>query len=51
MNKSLKPEYTNIEWEYNDEQFRAWTEGKTRFPFVDAAMRQLNRSGHMHSRC
>ena len=51
MNKSFKPEYTNIEWEYNDEQFKAWCEGKTGFPIVDAAMRQLNHIGYMHNRC
>ena len=51
MNKSFKPDYTNIEWEYDDEQFKAWTEGKTGFPIVDAAMRQLNHTGYMHNRC
>jgi deoxyribodipyrimidine photo-lyase len=51
MNKSFKPEYTNIEWEYNDEQFEKWTQGKTGFPIVDAAMRQLNYTGYMHNRC
>lgn len=51
MNKSFKPEYTNIEWEYNRDQFQAWTEGKTGFPLVDAAMRQLNHTGYMHNRC
>lgn len=29
MNKPFKFEYTNIEWEYSDENFRAWTEGRT----------------------
>jgi deoxyribodipyrimidine photo-lyase len=51
MNKSFKPEYTNIEWEYNEDHFRQWTEGKTGFPIVDAAMRQLNHTGYMHNRC
>jgi deoxyribodipyrimidine photo-lyase len=51
MNKPFKPEYTNIEWEYNDEQFEKWTQGKTGFPIVDAAMRQLNHTGYMHNRC
>ncbi|KAL1596588.1 DNA photolyase phr1 [Paraconiothyrium brasiliense] len=31
MNKPFKFEYTNIEWEYNDEHFRAWTEGRTAY--------------------
>ena len=45
MNKPFKPEYSNIEWEYDQEQFKAWTEGKTGFPIVDAAMRQATKSG------
>ena len=51
MNKPFKPEYTNIEWEYNDEHFKAWCEGNTGYPIVDAAMRQLNHCGYMHNRC
>jgi deoxyribodipyrimidine photo-lyase len=51
MNKSFKPEYTNIQWEYNGEHFKAWTEGRTGYPIVDAAMRQLNTIGWMHNRC
>lgn len=51
MNKPFKPEYTNITWEYNDEHFKAWCEGKTGYPIVDAAMRQLNHCGWMHNRC
>ena len=45
MNKPFKPEYSNIEWEYDREHFEAWTEGKTGFPVVDAAMRQVSNSG------
>jgi deoxyribodipyrimidine photo-lyase len=51
MNKPFKYEYTNIEWEYNDEHFAAWKGGRTGFPIVDAAMRQLNEMGYMHNRC
>ncbi|KAL5387532.1 hypothetical protein PMIN02_008068 [Paraphaeosphaeria minitans] len=32
MNKPFKFEYTNIEWEYNNKHFRAWTEGRTGTP-------------------
>jgi len=31
-------------------QFKAWCEGKTGYPFVDAAMRQLLLEGWMHNR-
>src|SRR6266480_4138610 len=40
-------EYTNVEWEYNDEQ----CEGRTGFPIVDAAMLQMNQIVYMHNRC
>jgi deoxyribodipyrimidine photo-lyase len=45
MNKPFKAEYSKIEWEYDQEQFKAWTEGRTGFPIVDAAMRQARQSG------
>ncbi|CAG8980369.1 hypothetical protein HYALB_00013668 [Hymenoscyphus albidus] len=51
MNKSFKPEYTNISWEYNDEHFETWKTGQTGYPIVDAAMRQLLHTGWMHNRC
>lgn len=51
MNKCFKPEYTDIEWEYNQDHFKAWTEGKTGFPIVDAAMRQVKHMAYMHNRC
>ncbi|KIW30707.1 uncharacterized protein PV07_02415 [Cladophialophora immunda] len=51
MNKSFKPEYSNIEWEYDSDQFNRWAEGKTGFPIVDAAMRQAAYTGYMPNRC
>lgn len=39
-----------INWSYNDDEFRAWTLGKTGVPLVDAAMRCLNATGFMHNR-
>lgn len=50
MNKCFKPEFTNINWEYDEELFTRWTEGKTGFPIVDAAMRQLRHEAWMHNR-
>jgi deoxyribodipyrimidine photo-lyase len=49
MNKPFKFEYTNIEWEYNNAHFAAWTQGRTGYPIVDAAMR-LNTTAYMHNR-
>jgi deoxyribodipyrimidine photo-lyase len=39
-----------IKWRYSDEEFNAWKEGKTGFPIVDAAMRQIRNEGWMHNR-
>lgn len=38
-------------WENNDRYFQAWCEGRTGYPIVDAAMRQMNETGWMHNRC
>ncbi|KAL8713205.1 MAG: hypothetical protein Q9220_002726 [cf. Caloplaca sp. 1 TL-2023] len=50
MNKPFKPEYTSIKWEYSEPFFHKWCEGQTGYPFIDAAMRQLNHTGYMHNR-
>ncbi|GAD99258.1 deoxyribodipyrimidine photo-lyase Phr1, putative [Paecilomyces variotii No. 5] len=50
MNKCFKPEFTNLEWEYDEGKFTMWCEGKTGFPIVDAAMRQLKQDKWMHNR-
>ena len=39
-----------IKWRYDENEFIAWKEGKTGFPIVDAAMRQLMHEGWMHNR-
>lgn len=50
MNKCFKTEHTNIEWEYDKGLFQTWCDGKTGFPIVDAAMRQLKHTAWMHNR-
>lgn len=47
---SFKEQYDLIRWEENDDHFKAWCEGKTGYPLVDAGMRQLNETGFMHNR-
>ena len=37
-------------WNDSEEDFRAWCEGRTGYPLVDAGMRQLRREGWMHNR-
>jgi len=39
-----------IPWIDDDAAFAAWCEGRTGYPIVDAAMRQLNTTGWMHNR-
>ncbi|WP_252105832.1 MULTISPECIES: deoxyribodipyrimidine photo-lyase [unclassified Halomonas] len=39
-----------LEWRDDDEGFKAWCEGRTGYPIVDAAMRQLVNTGWMHNR-
>lgn len=40
----------HVQWQDNADLLRAWQEGKTGYPIVDAAMRQLNETGWMHNR-
>lgn len=47
---SFKPQYDRIEWRNNEIEFKAWCDGKTGFPIVDAGMRELNSTGFMHNR-
>ena len=42
--------FAHLKWENNLEYFKAWAEGKTGFPIVDAGMRELNQTGFMHNR-
>lgn len=39
-----------LPWRRDEKQFQAWCEGRTGFPIVDAAMRQLSQTGWMHNR-
>ena len=50
MHRAFQPATERIEWNDNDEHFKAWCEGRTGYPIVDAAMRQLAQTGWMHNR-
>jgi deoxyribodipyrimidine photo-lyase len=39
-----------IHWSDQQQHFEAWKKGRTGYPIVDAAMRQLNSTGWMHNR-
>ncbi|WP_265945189.1 cryptochrome/photolyase family protein [Dechloromonas sp. A34] len=50
VGRAFKPEYDAIAWEDWPAGLAAWCAGRTGYPLVDAAMRQLNFSGWMHNR-
>jgi deoxyribodipyrimidine photo-lyase len=39
-----------VKWQNNQDEFTAWCTGRTGYPIVDAAMRQLRQCGWMHNR-
>jgi deoxyribodipyrimidine photo-lyase len=47
---AFKPEYDALAFPNDGVRFTAWCEGRTGYPIVDAAMRQLNATGYMHNR-
>lgn len=44
------PRFKDMRYDQPDEKFKAWCEGRTGHPFVDAGMRQLLQEGWMHNR-
>jgi deoxyribodipyrimidine photo-lyase len=48
--ESFRPEYAELAWENDEEHFAAWCDGRTGYPIVDAAMRQLRVTGWMPNR-
>ncbi|MCX8099066.1 MAG: DNA photolyase family protein [Casimicrobiaceae bacterium] len=50
VTENFKPEFDALRWRDDPEAFAAWCEGRTGYPIVDAAMRQLNQTGYMHNR-
>jgi deoxyribodipyrimidine photo-lyase len=47
---SFKHAYDKIIWENKENEFKAWCDGQTGYPMVDAGMRELNATGFMHNR-
>ena len=47
---AFKKQYDLIQWENDPALFKAWCEGRTGYPLVDAGMRELNETGFMHNR-
>jgi len=48
--ESLNGKFFDFPWRKNPAKLKAWQQGKTGFPIVDAGMRQLWQTGWMHNR-
>lgn len=48
--ESFRREYDKIAWRSSAQDLARWSEGMTGYPLVDAGMRELNATGHMHNR-
>jgi deoxyribodipyrimidine photo-lyase len=47
---AFKPELEQVAFDNDPERYAAWREARTGYPLVDAAMRQIDRTGYMHNR-
>ncbi|MDY6769417.1 MAG: FAD-binding domain-containing protein, partial [Candidatus Nanohaloarchaea archaeon] len=53
VEEAFLEKYRGMDWNSKDQASRrwaAWVDGETGYPFVDAGMRQLKRTGWMHNR-
>ena len=48
--ESFRRDFDAVEWRTDDDMITAWRNGRTGYPIVDAAMRQLRATGWMHNR-
>jgi deoxyribodipyrimidine photo-lyase len=48
--KPLRPPFESFPWLRDAKGLRAWQQGRTGYPYVDAGMRQLWATGWMHNR-
>jgi deoxyribodipyrimidine photo-lyase len=47
---AFRPAFRDLRWINDPEDFAAWKQGRTGYPIIDAAMRQLLHTGWMHNR-
>lgn len=50
VSKPFQDNYSHVTWANDPAHFKAWCEGRTGYPIVDAAMRQLAQTGWQHNR-
>lgn len=48
--ESYDERFKKFPWRESAADFKAWCEGRTGYPIVDAGMRELNQTGFMHNR-
>ncbi|HDZ10069.1 cryptochrome/photolyase family protein [Pseudohongiella sp.] len=47
---AIQKRFNNFPWQKNADRLRAWQQGNTGMPLVDAGMRELWQTGYMHNR-
>jgi deoxyribodipyrimidine photo-lyase len=50
LREPFRREFARVRWNDDEAAFRAWCDGRTGYPIVDAGMRQLRQTGWMHNR-
>jgi len=50
VEQPFQEKFIGFTWEKNPDLLKAWQQGKTGYPIIDAAMRQLWQTGWMHNR-
>lgn len=50
LDEEFNPDWRGLPWEEPDARFELWKQGRTGFPIIDAGMRELLATGHMHNR-
>ena len=48
--EAFREDYSDVEWDADEEKLKKWCDGLTGFPIVDAGMRELVKTGYMHNR-
>jgi len=46
----MQPKYAELAWRQSDDDLRAWEQGQTGWPIVDAGLRELWETGYMQNR-
>lgn len=50
LKNNFNSKYDKIKWRWSKKDYKAWCDGRTGYPVVDAGMRELNETGYMHNR-